>query len=180
MHILTQGQAILFLLIYGVLMIVVTLYVNFKHSNRQNAAENMPEFLLASRSIGIIPGAMSIAASWIWAPALFLSSQKAFDQGLPGAFWFIFPNLLALMVFAPFALRVRKLLPQGFTLPQFIRERHGESVHKLYMFQFVVLQLCSFAVQILAGGMLIHELSGQSALTCRAILIGIVLIYAIL
>lgn len=178
-QILTPNQGILLLLLYGAVMISATLVV--RHLQRRKRAKmDMPEFLLANRGVGIVPGAMSIAASWIWAPALFVSSQKAFEQGLPGAFWFVFPNLLALLVFAPLALKVRKAFPQGYTLPQLIRERHGTGVHRLYMIQFVGLQLCSFAVQILAGATLIQMLSGLSFTAVGLLLITIVLIYSVL
>jgi len=178
-HVFTPTQAVVFLLVYGALMIGTTVIVG-EIQRRRGREKDMPEFLLASRGVGILLGATSIAASWIWAPALFVSSQKAFEQGLPGAFWFIFPNLLALLVFAPFALKVRKLLPKGFTLPQYIRERHGIGVHRLYMIQFVGLQLCSFAVQILAGATLIHLISDLPFSIVGLILISIVLIYAVL
>lgn len=178
-QILSPSQGVLLLAIYGAVMIAATVIVR-QVQQRKRAGMNMPEFLLANRKVSMVPGAMSIAASWIWAPALFVSSQKAFEQGLPGAFWFIFPNLLALLVFAPFALRVRKLFPKGYTLPQLIRERHGPGVHRLYMIQFVGLQLCSFAVQILAGATLIQMISGLSFTAVGLLLVTIVLIYSVL
>jgi Na+/proline symporter len=178
-QILSPIQGVILLVIYGALMIGATLVLR-QIQRRKRADTNMPEFLLANRGVGVMRGAMSIAASWIWAPALFVSSQKAFEQGLPGAFWFIFPNLLALVVFAPFALKVRKLLPKGYTLPQLIRERHGTGVHRLYMVQFIGLQLCSFAVQILGGATLIQVLSGLPFIAVGLLLVTIVLIYAVL
>lgn len=59
------------------------------------------EFLLADRNLGVWPAAFSIAATWIWAPALFLASEKAYTQGLAGVFWFIAPNVACLLLFAP-------------------------------------------------------------------------------
>src|ERR1043166_8024589 len=131
-QILSPIQGAVLLIIYGAVMIGATLILR-QIQHLRGAENNMPEFLLANRGVGVVRGALSVAASWIWAPALYLSSQKAFEQGLPGAFWFIFPNLLALVVFAPFALKIRQLLPKGYTLPQLIRDRHGTGVHRLYM-----------------------------------------------
>ncbi|MGH8488882.1 MAG: sodium:solute symporter family transporter [Gammaproteobacteria bacterium] len=173
-NILTPAEGIVFLTVYGAVMIAATLLVS--HRRHQDT----PEFLLAGRRVGVLFGAMSIAAAWIWAPALFVSSQKAYEQGLPGAFWFIFPNLLALLVFAPLGLRVRQVLPKGYTFPQYIRLRHGKGVHILYLIQFVGLQLCSFAVQILAGATLIHTVSGLPFSFVAAFLILIVLTYSLL
>ena len=38
-------------------------------------------------------GGTSIAASWIWAPALFVSVQLAYEKGIAGIFWFTIPNV---------------------------------------------------------------------------------------
>lgn len=138
------------------------------------------EFLLASRGIGVLPGAMSIAASWIWAPALFIAAQKAYEQGTAGLLWFTLPNVLALVVFAPLALRIRKLLPTGFTLPQFIRSRHGRAVHVLYVIQFFGLQICSFSVQILAGSVLIQMMTGLGFHLVAVILVLTALSYSVM
>ena len=155
-------------------MIALTAWVG-RGRKRDNA-----EFLLASRSIGVIPGAMSIAASWIWAPALFVASQKAFEQGVAGLFWFTFPNVLALVLFAPLAFRIRDRLPSGYTLPQFMRATHGRGVHVLYLIQFFGLQIGSFAVQILAGSALIETMTGLPFHLVAAVLVGTALIYSVM
>lgn len=170
--VLNPSGGLLFLLLFGVAMVVLAARASRGH--RMDRAE----FLVAGRSLGVLPAAMSIAASWIWAPALFLGSQKAYDQGLPGVFWFIFPNLLSLVFFAPLAFQIRRLLPAGFTLPQYMRQRHGRPVHILYLLQFFVLQICSFAVQILAGADLIHTLTGLSTAFVAFALVAIALTYS--
>ncbi|MHC4874801.1 MAG: sodium:solute symporter family transporter, partial [Planctomycetota bacterium] len=117
-------------------------------------------FLAADRKIGVWEAAFSIAATWIWAPALFLASQKAYTQGLAGVFWFTVPNVLCLIIFAFFAERVRNLAPEGFTLSAFMRDRHSKRVQILYLIQMAGLAACSFAVQLLAGGKVIAVLTG--------------------
>ena len=134
-NVLDQTGGLIFLFLFGAVMIALTAWVG-RGRRRDNA-----EFLLASRSIGVLPGAMSIAASWIWAPALFIASQKAYEQGIAGLFWFTFPNVMALVVFAPLALRIRERFPSGYTLPQFMGSRHGRSVHVLYLIQFLAADL---------------------------------------
>ena len=171
---MTPLQGALFLIAYGSAMIAIAAL------SRKNHILNQIEFLLAGRSIGIFAGAMSIAASWIWAPALFLGSQKAYDQGVAGVFWFTVPNVLALIVFAFLALKIRKVLPNGFTLPQLMRSRHGKGVHALYLVQFFGLQICSFAVQILAGSLLIQQVTGINAFFVSIFLVVIALTYSLL
>ena len=173
-NVLDQTGGLIFLFLFGAVMIALTAWVG-RGRRRDNA-----EFLLASRSIGVLPGAMSIAASWIWAPALFIASQKAYEQGIAGLFWFTFPNVMALVVFAPLALRIRERFPSGYTLPQFMGSRHGRGVHVLYLIQFFGLQICSFAVQILAGSALIQTMTGLPFLLVATILVGTALLYSVM
>lgn len=51
--------------------------------------------------------AASIAATWVWAPALFVSSSKAYYAGIDGFLWFLIPNILTLVLFGWFASKVK-------------------------------------------------------------------------
>ncbi len=117
-------------------------------------------FLVAKREIGMVPAAFSIAAAWIWAPALFVSAEKAYTQGWIGLFWFLVPNMGCLILFSFFAKRLRELFPEGYTLSGYMRKRHSERVQNVYLVAFSGLAVCSFAVQLLAGGKIISSLTG--------------------
>ena len=93
-------------------------------------------FLAAGRNVNWWLGAFSIAVSWIWAPALFVSVQQAYQQGVPGIFWFTFPNILCLFIMAPLARRIRRYLPTGYTQPEWIRHRFDERTHRIYLVPF--------------------------------------------
>ncbi len=171
-NILTKSDGFLLLFVYGVVMIFVSILISRKKDR------SLKEFLLANKNVGIFAGAMSIASSWIWAPALFLSSQIAYEKGLAGFFWFLFPNILALLLFAFLAVKIRKIFPNGFTFPEYIKKRHGKKVHIVYLIQFLTLQIFAFSVQILAGATLIHIISGLSFYLIAIVLVTIVLIYS--
>ena len=97
-----------FLLIFGIAMVLITYYFG-----RWKKWDTKAGFLVASRKVGWFFGGTSIAASWIWAPALFVSVQLAYQKGLAGIFWFTFPNIIALALFAFLAPKIRELLPEG-------------------------------------------------------------------
>jgi urea-proton symporter len=173
-RLLDPAGGVIFLAIYGAIIISLTAFIARRHPL------DKVDFLLASRRVSIPLAAMSIASSWIWAPALFVAAQKAYEQGIAGLFWFAFPNFLALIVFAPFGLKIRKLLPLGYTLPQYMGLRHGRGVHILYIIQFVGLQICSYAVQILAGSTLIQTITGLRFHVVALLLAAITLTYTIM
>lgn len=122
------------------------------------------DFLVMNRQLGTFRGAFSIAASWIWAPAVFICSQKSFEQGLPGIFWFTIPNILCFFVFVPVALRVRYLLPYGYSMPDYIYYRFNENklVHISSLTVYFGYQLGAIIINSLAGGTLLHALTGMS------------------
>lgn len=171
---LSASQGYTLLIIYGLFMIAISYY--FARWKRYRSIQG---FLVAERNVKWWLGAASIAASWIWAPALFVSVQSAYQQGLPGIFWFTFPNIIALLLFMFLAPKIREKLPYGYTLPQWIRYRlQSEKVHKMYLFPYFFYQLMAVTVQLFAGGHLVSFLTGIPFITAMIIMAVTVLIYA--
>jgi Na+/proline symporter len=117
-------------------------------------------FLAAERKVPMVAGAFSIAAAWVWAPALFIAAQKAYEQGIVGLFWFTVPNVACLIIFAFFADILRKRVPEGYTLSGYVLERFSKRVNNMYLLELGGLSVCSFAVQLLAGGTVLATLTG--------------------
>jgi Na+/proline symporter len=119
------------------------------------------DFHTADRQLGLWQSAMSIAATWIWAPALFTSAEKAYSSGIPGLFWFLVPNVLCLLFFIPFAKRIRERMPEGVTLSDFMAKTYrSEKVRKIYLGQLSLLSVLSTGVQLLAGGKILSSITG--------------------
>lgn len=117
-------------------------------------------FLVSNRNVGQHAGALSIAITWIWAPALFIASEKAYTQGILGVFWFTVPNILTLVLFGYFAQKLRAKMPEGWTFAGFIQQNFSKRVHNLFLIENFGLQILSFAVQILAGASILSRLTG--------------------
>ena len=145
---------IIVLIAYAALMIGATLIFTKK-------ARDSESFHVADRNISTIISALSIAATWIWAPSLFVSGEKAYTSGLPGFFWFLVPNVLCLMLFIPFAKRMRARFPSGITLTGFMTKTYqSDKVKGVYSFQLGALAVLSTAVQLLAGSKLLAMMTG--------------------
>lgn len=160
----------------GVFAALITLFTySFA---RRKGWQTREGFLLANRKVGWVLGGFSIASSWIWAPALFVSVQVAYQQGLAGIFWFTLPNILALLIFAVFAPRIRACFPAGYTFTQYIRHRlESDRVHKVFLFPYLFYQLMAVVVQLFAGGSLLSLLTGIPLTTIMPLLAAIVLLY---
>ncbi len=142
---------IIVLSIYALIMIGATIIFSRKKSN----------FHVADRNIGTIVSALSVAATWIWAPALFTSVEKAYSSGIVGLLWFLVPNVLCLFLFIPFAKKIREQMPEGITLSGYMGETYkSKKVRGIYQFQLGSLSVLSTAVQLLAGSKILNMITG--------------------
>lgn len=161
------------LVLFGIAMLAIT-----RAFSHWRGADTQESFLVARREVGWFLGGCSIAASWIWAPALFISTQVAYQKGLAGVFWFTVPNVLALAIFAFLAPAIRKKLPEGYTLPQFVMTRlQSRRVHRVYLFPYVFYQLMAVTVQLFAGGNFVSLLTGIPLMVVMPIMACIALGY---
>lgn len=140
---------------YFVAMMLLVVFLR-KHKKTKE------EFLVANRSMPWLLTAFSMAATWVWAPSMFVASEKAYTQGIVGVFWFVVPNVLTLILFAFFANKMRKLRPEGWTFSDYIREKYSKRCHNLFLIESFGLQTMSFAVQLLAGATIFSKITGIS------------------
>lgn len=147
-------QGIIVLIVYALLMVGATK----AFTKREDGGES---FHVGHRNMGMVVSAMSIAATWIWAPALFTSAEKAYSNGIAGLFWFLVPNILCLILFIPFARKIRRDMPDGITLSGYMHKKYkSEPVKRVYLFQLTALTILSTAVQLLAGGKILSTATG--------------------
>lgn len=163
---------VIVLTIYAAVMIATTLLF----TRREKTAAG---YLTGNHNLKANATALSVAATWIWAPALFTSTEKAYTSGLPGLFWFLVPNVLCLILFIPFAKRIRNEMPAGITLSGYMAEKYkSDKVKKAYITQLGILSLLSTAVQLLAGGKLLSAITGIPFWIITIILAAIAYSYA--
>lgn len=135
------------------------------------------EYFVAKRRAPWLLTAFSMAATWVWAPSLFTASEMAYTKGFAGVFWFVVPNVLTLILFAIFARNFRKKWPYGWTFSDYIREKYSKRSHTMFLVESFGLQVCSFAVQLLAGATIFHKITGMSFLVTTVLLAAIPLMY---
>ena len=157
--------------IYALLMIGATILFTKKTRKTDN-------FHVADRRIGGLIATLSIAATWIWAPALFTSSTQAYNNGVAGLFWFLVPNVLCLIIFIPFAKKMRQEYPTGVTLSGYMGMKYGKQVKGAYQFQLGGLAILSTAVQLLAGSQMLSFITGAPFLLMTILLAVVAFSYS--
>lgn len=149
-----MDYTLIVLLTYAAVMFGVTVLMTKKENN-------IEKFCVGNRNTGWMVSALSIAATWIWAPALFTSTENAYTKGFAGLFWFLVPNVLCLILFIPFAKKIREEMPEGITLSGYMYGKyHSKAVKNIYLFQLGTLSALSTGVQLLAGSKILSVLSG--------------------
>lgn len=149
-----MNHTILVLVVYAAVMLLLTALMTKKESD-------IERFCVGNRDTGWFVSALSIAATWIWAPALFTSTENAYTNGFAGLFWFLVPNVLCLILFIPFAKRIRIEMPAGITLSGYMYAKyHSKAVRNTYLFQLGALSALSTGVQLLAGSKILSMLTG--------------------
>jgi len=159
-----MNYTIIVLIVYTAIMLLATVLLTKKETN-------IERFCVGDRNVGWFISALSIAATWIWAPSLFTSTENAYTKGFAGLFWFLVPNVLCLIIFIPFAKKIRREMPKGITLSGYMKEKYqSESVKNVYLFQLTALSACSTGVQLLAGGKIVSMLTGMPLFATTVIL----------
>lgn len=167
-----MNYTLIVLLAYAAVMFGSTVLMTKKEGN-------VERFCVGNRDIGWGISALSIAATWIWAPALFTSTENAYTKGFAGLFWFLVPNVLCLILFIPFAKRIREEMPEGITLSGYMHEKYRSgSVKNIYLLQLGALSVLSTGVQLLAGSKILSMLTGIPFTAMTVIMAAIAFSYS--
>lgn len=114
---LTPAAGIATELILGAALLALVWYV------KVNLVKDTRDFVIAGRKIGFGFGVAGLISIWTWAMAVMMSAAQTYTFGLSGLFWFTVPNGLAVIAVIPFVRKIRSLMPEGYTIPEFVRER---------------------------------------------------------
>lgn len=138
-------------------------------------------YLLAHRDVGVVRGAFSIAVSWIWAPAIFFCSLKAYLEGLPGIFWFTVPNVLCFAAFAFLVVRIRRLMPSCYSMPDFLANRfpNAPGLHIAGTIVVLIIDIVAVLFNSLVGAFLLNTVAGIPFVTGVILMTGVALVYSL-
>jgi len=167
-----SSTGLLILLVYGLFAFAMTYW----YSRGYN--DNKTSFLVARRELNTFQGSLSVAAAWLWAPGLFISTQQAYVNGLVGLFWFCLGNFLTLGAFAYFAKLIRTREPNGFTFSSYLKTRLSSRVQWLFVVEMMILAVCAFAINLIAGSSTVSTLTGIDYTLATFLMAGIAILYS--
>jgi Na+/proline symporter len=142
-------------------------------------AKELEDFMLAGRNVGMALGIATAMATWVTSNTTMVAPQLAFQLGIWGMLGYSLGSV-GLMLFAPMARRIRQLLPHGFTSGDFIRLRYGVWTWRLFLVISLVYAIGWLISLGMAGGVLIHALTGIEYQYGMTVILTICVIYTVL
>ena len=172
MELFNESTGIAVLLVYGIFAYAMTYWYSKGYDDTKES------FLVARRELNTFQGSLSVSAAWLWAPGLFISAQQAYVNGFYGLFWFCLGNFLTLGAFAYFAKKIREEKPDGFTFSGYLKERFSGRVQSVFVVEMMILAVCAFAINLLAGSKTVEILTGLNYNVVTFLMAGIALMYS--
>lgn len=122
-------------------------------------ARQLDDFMLAGRNVGMALGTATAMATWVTSNTTLVAPQFALQLGIWGMLGYSL-GAIGLILFAPLVKRIRSLVPHGYTSGDFIRLRYGVWTWRLFLLISMCYAIGWLISMGMAGGVLIHALTG--------------------
>ena len=124
-------------------------------------AKELDDYVLAGRRVGLALGTATAMATWVTSNTTMAAPQLALQMGVWGMLGYSL-GAIGLLMFAPLAGRIRRLMPSGYTSGDFVRLRYGNLAWRIFLIISLCYSLGWLVSMGMAGGVLINALTGIS------------------
>jgi Na+/proline symporter len=141
-------------------------------------AKDSEGFTLAGRNIGLALGTATVMATWITSNTVMIAPQFAYNKGIWGVLGYA-TAAFGLFLFAPMAVRIRKLLPQGYTAGDFFHLRYGKFGWALFFIITLAYSISWLTSMAIAGGEILNVLTGIDYLKGMSLILIVCVLYTL-
>lgn len=169
---LSPVTALVILVLFGIVWILFGYLLG--RNNR-----TLDDYMLAGRNVGMAFAAATAMATWVTSNTTMTAPQVTYELGVWGMVGYSL-GAVGLLLFAPLAKRIKRLLPHGFTSGDFIRERYGVLAWRVFL---VISLFYAFGWLIslgMAGGILVNALSGVPYHVGMTVILAVCVSYTLL
>ncbi len=168
-----SGYALIVL--WGLLMLVLAYYIY-----RREGVTDTREFITAGARAELGLATASFAVTWMWAGDILGVPEYVGFVGVSSVWMYAAPAVLSAFVVIPFALRMRKLFPRGFTYSEYFIERFGPVSHLVVIFVVMYTMILGGVIQLYVGGVVVGDLTGIGSTVVMALMMLIIGVYILL
>lgn len=158
--------------LWGGLMIALAYYIYL----RQNVTDTA-EFVTAGGRAQLGLATASFAVTWMWAGDILGVPEYVGFVGIAGIWMYAAPAVLSGLIVIPFAIRMRRLFPQGYTYSEYFIERFDRRAHLVVILVILYTMVLGGIVQLYVGGFVIGSLTGIGPNVVMALLMAIIGLY---
>ena len=141
-------------------------------------AQTSDGFMLAGRNVGLSLGSATAMATWVTSNTTMLAPVMALTLGVWGMVAYSTASF-GLMLFAFFAVRIRKLLPQGYTAGDFFKLRYGRIGWSIFLTITMLYSLSWLVSMAIAGGDLMQALAGIPYAQGMSVILAVCVLYTL-
>lgn len=162
----------LILAVFSVLWVALGSYLGRR-------AVGLDGYMLAGRKVGLALGTATAMATWVTSNTTMAAPQLALQMGVWGMLGYSLGSV-GLMLFAPLAKRIHKLMPSGYTSGDFIRLRYGKTTWRVFLAISLFYGFGWLVSMGMAGGVLVHALTGIDYRIGMTVILSVCVIYTVL
>ena len=120
---------------YGYVILAIFAFIFIGISvvvSKKFPAEGVDDFVAAGRGIPSSLVAASVMVSWVWTTTIMGSAEAGMNFGISGGINYAWGNSIPFFVLIPLVLHLRRKMPKCTTFTEFIEQRYGRTVSKLF------------------------------------------------
>ncbi len=136
------------------------------------------QYLFAGRNVGLALVTATLMATWVTGNTVLAAPEQAYTLGVWGMVGYAFAGF-GLLFFAPLSVRIRRLMPEGFTSGDFMRLRYGPAVWAIFMIISATYFIGWLITQGMGAGLLLQALSGFDYRVGMLVVIGVTTVYTV-
>jgi urea-proton symporter len=141
-------------------------------------ARSFDGFAVAGRNVGLALGSATVLATWVTSNTTMLAPQLALELGVWGMLAYSTASL-GLLLFAPLARRIRRLMPRGYTSAEFVELRYGRTAWAIFLVLSLFYALTWLVSMGMAGGLLIEALTGIDYRLGMTVVLALCVVYTV-
>ena len=171
-YLLTQSTSLILLITISLIFVILGLY----NSNKYQGLNN---YLTANRNIGVFSLTTSLTASALGAWILFGPASAATWGGIGAVIGYSLGTAFPMFFLIYLGKKIRKELPRGSSLIEFMRKKFGKSLFKLILLLTIFYMFIFLCAEVTAVAVLINYISGTELWVTALIVLISTLIYTL-
>ena len=171
-YLLTQSTSLILLITISLIFVILGLY----NSNKYQGLNN---YLTANRNIGVFSLTTSLTASALGAWILFGPASAATWGGIGAVIGYSLGTAFPMFFLIYLGKKIRKELPRGSSLIEFMRKKFRKSLFKLILLLTIFYMFIFLCAEVTAVAVLINYISGTDLWVTALIVLISTLIYTL-